>query len=151
MIPRRWRTGFTLIEVLIIVVILAVLAATIIPQFWNSDGDAKEGTLKFNLHTLRNQIQLYRAQHEGACPEIADGALPQLISPTDAAGRIGAGDAYPIPPCLTGGLPLNPLNNSAVVIQATAVPPTGELGNAGWIYDAATGQIWANNKDFLDF
>jgi general secretion pathway protein G len=42
--------GFTLIEVLIVVVIMAILAGTIIPQFAASTDDAKASALKFNLH-----------------------------------------------------------------------------------------------------
>lgn len=130
---------------------MAILAATIIPQFSNSTQDAKESSLKFNVHTLRNQIQLYKIQHNGANPTITAGSLPQLTSSTNAAGQIGTGAAYPFPPYVTGGMPANPLNNSAAVVQATVVPPTAEIGTAGWIYDAASGQIWANSSAFLAF
>ena len=51
--------------VLIVVVIMAILAATIIPQFTDSTKDAKTSTAKMNLATLRAQIQLYRTQHTG--------------------------------------------------------------------------------------
>ncbi len=47
------RNAFTLIEVLIVVIIMAVLAATIIPQFSSSTTDAKISSLKFNLAALR--------------------------------------------------------------------------------------------------
>ena len=52
------RSAFTLIEVLIVVVIMAVLAATIIPQFSASTEDAKTSQLSFNVHTMRSQIEL---------------------------------------------------------------------------------------------
>ena len=48
---RNRRKAFTLIEALIVVIIMAVLAATIIPQFSTSTKDAKMSNLKFNLHT----------------------------------------------------------------------------------------------------
>ena len=57
---RACGSAFTLIEVLIVVVIMAILAATIIPQFTDSTKDAKASTATFNLHTLRAQIELYR-------------------------------------------------------------------------------------------
>ena len=43
------RSAFTLIEVLIVVVIMAILAATIIPQFTDSTKDAKTSTAKMNV------------------------------------------------------------------------------------------------------
>ena len=46
------RSAFTLIEVLIVVVIMAILAAAIVPQFTDSTKDAKSSTAKFNLHTV---------------------------------------------------------------------------------------------------
>src|SRR5687767_2144937 len=65
---KRSREAFTLIEVLIVVVIMAVLAATIIPQFSSSTKDARESSLRFNLHALRSQIELYKLHHTGAVP-----------------------------------------------------------------------------------
>mgnify|MGYP002626473716 CR=1 FL=1 len=41
MTNNKRHSGFTLVEVLIVVVIMAVLAATIIPQFSDSSKDAK--------------------------------------------------------------------------------------------------------------
>src|SRR5688500_1708203 len=74
------RSGFTLIEILIVVVIMAVLAAAIIPQFRASTEDAKGSTLKFNLHTMRNQVALYKVHHRGTVPQISANDLPQLRS-----------------------------------------------------------------------
>jgi general secretion pathway protein G len=64
----KGRTGFTLVEVLIVVVIMAVLAATIIPQFTDTTTDAKKNTSVFNLNTLRAQVETYKAQHNGKVP-----------------------------------------------------------------------------------
>jgi prepilin-type N-terminal cleavage/methylation domain-containing protein len=77
---NKKRSAFTLVEILIVVVIMAILAATIIPQFTDSTKDAKSSTGKFNLHTLRSQIQLYRAHHEGTAP--GDDLL-ELMDTTD--------------------------------------------------------------------
>ena len=62
------RSAFTLIEVLIVVVIMALLAATIIPQFSSSTSDAKKSALNFNLHTMRSQIGVYAVNHNGTAP-----------------------------------------------------------------------------------
>src|SRR5215510_7974874 len=105
------RSAFTLVEVLIVVVIMAILAATIIPQFTDSTKDAKSSTVQFNLHTLRSQIQLYRTQHNGTAPS----ATPaELLASTDATGAQGTGANFPYGPYLRQ-LPVNPYSNSAAI------------------------------------
>ena len=69
---KRIRTGFTLIEILIVVVILGILAAVVIPQFTNAADDASVSSARTQLQTMRSQIELYRAQN-GAYPT-ANGA-----------------------------------------------------------------------------
>jgi prepilin-type N-terminal cleavage/methylation domain-containing protein len=144
--PNR-RQGFTLVEVLIVVVIMAVLAATIIPQFSDSARDAKISTAKFNLNTLRTQIQFYRAQHNGALPSAT---LVELTSKTDASGAIGTGATHVYGPYITV-VPDNPFTNSNKITAATANPPAAASGasDAGWLYHAATGGIWLDDADLL--
>src|SRR4051812_46828243 len=105
------RSAFTLIEVLIVVVIMAILAATIIPQFTDSTKDAKTSTVKFNLATLRSQIQLYRTQHNGANPSAT---LVELTAATDISGAIGSGPTFVYGPYLRE-IPVNPFTNSKAV------------------------------------
>jgi len=59
------RAAFTLVEVMIVVVILGILAATVLPQFISTNDDAKESVLVQDLQTLRSQIQLFKFQHNG--------------------------------------------------------------------------------------
>ncbi|GAB4138479.1 MAG: hypothetical protein Kow0040_25870 [Thermogutta sp.] len=146
------RQAFTLIEVLIVVVIMAILAAVIIPQFSTATSDAKRSALEFNTHTLRSQIELYKVHH-GSYPTISNNDLPQLWQATNAAGEIGTpGSNYPYGPYLTSGIPANPYNNSNKVV-AVATPgqtPTAVVaGGAGWQYDATTGNIYPNNAEFF--
>jgi general secretion pathway protein G len=55
--------GFTLVEILIVVVILGILAAIVIPQFTGASTEAKESSLKSDLQAIRSQIELFRIQH----------------------------------------------------------------------------------------
>lgn len=64
---RKTRKGFTLVEILIVVVILGILAAIVIPQFSNASEEAKTSSLASNLQSLRSQIELYKIK-EGAYP-----------------------------------------------------------------------------------
>lgn len=139
------KSGFTLVEVLIVVVIMAILAATIIPQFTDSTSDAKASTTKFNLHTLRSQIELYKTQHNGVVPT---GTLEELTLSTDIDGSQGTGTGYPYGPYIRQ-LPENPFNNSATVTVITNDPAVvGDVtGTGGWLYNATTGGIWIDHAD----
>lgn len=141
------RGGFTLVEVLIVVVIMAVLAATIIPQFSDSTRDAKVSTALFNLQTVRAQIQFYRCQHDG---KLLSANLAELMARTDAQGNIGAGATHTYGPYLTG-LPENPFTGSKTLRATATNPPAAASGanDAGWLYHAATTNIWLDNAEFL--
>ena len=73
MISRRdnARRGFTLVEILIVVIILGILAAIVIPQFTNASQNARESSLQSTLQTLRSQIQLYKSA-TWRCPARSD-------------------------------------------------------------------------------
>ena len=140
------RGGFTLVEVLIVVVIMAILAATIIPQFSDSTKDAKSNTSKFNLHTIRSQIELFKSQHDGMVPT----NLNDLTLKTNTAGQTGTTAAYPYGPYLQE-LPANPFTGSQTVSAASSNPPTAASGSAtaGWLYHAGSGGVWIDNADLL--
>ena len=52
----RARTGFTLVEILIVVVILGILAAIVVPQFTQASSEAIKGALQSQLQTINSQI-----------------------------------------------------------------------------------------------
>jgi general secretion pathway protein G len=62
------RKGFTLVEILIVVVILGILAAIVIPQFTNATQDAQGGNLRAQLASLNRQIELFRARNNNTAP-----------------------------------------------------------------------------------
>ena len=97
MIRHRHNAGFTLIEVLLVVVIMAVLAGAIITRFLGTADDAKTSSLTHNLYVIEAQLEIYRAQHLNRYPTIQDNGLPQLTSATNAAGEMGASRAPSIP------------------------------------------------------
>ncbi len=131
------RDGFTLIEVLIGVTIMAVLAATIIPQFTTSADEARQSQLAFNVHSLQSQIHLYHLQHNSLFPDV----LTKLTIKTDLDGTVNATGAYG--PYIVGGvLPDNPNTKSNAVAASTT--GTEQLGG-GWLYDSATGNVWADS------
>ena len=62
------KRGFTLIEILIVVVILGILAAIIVPQFTDAAQEAGASSARSQLQSLRSQIELHRVQNNGAAP-----------------------------------------------------------------------------------
>lgn len=61
--PRRFRRGFTLIEVIVIVVILGVLAAVIAPRFLSRIGQSKRSVSESNASSLATALHLFIADH----------------------------------------------------------------------------------------
>ncbi len=142
--------GFTLIEVLIVVVILSTLAAVAIPQFSDSQKDAREASLHRNIRTLRAGIEAYTLHH-GTPP---DGAkdLFQLTQPTNLAGEIGqAGPAYPYGPYLKTIPPQTFSMLTGVRLDSgSGTPKSLSSPGGGWIYRPATGQVWADHPDYVE-
>src|SRR4051812_22733395 len=78
------KSGFTLVEILIVVIILGILAAIVIPQFTNASTDARRSNLTSQLQTLRSQIALYKLQHTDKAPDLSDAAWKYLTTCTKA-------------------------------------------------------------------
>jgi general secretion pathway protein G len=79
------KSGFTLVEILIVVVILGILAAIVIPQFSQASLEARESSLISNLQTIRSQIELYKIQHLEVLPTVANFATV-MTTVTDING-----------------------------------------------------------------
>lgn len=167
------RDGFTLIEMLIVIIILGILAMVIIPQITVSQDDAKVSTLKTNLGGVRSAIELYYAQHtnvypgvnkvDGSVTAVADAAESltafneQMTQFSDAKGKTSkTADAtlYPFGPYIKGGaLPANPFKDNTLVCDVTVVDITLATGvkrvadgTTGWKYLAKLGILFANDE-----
>jgi prepilin-type N-terminal cleavage/methylation domain-containing protein len=68
------RKGFTLIELMVVVVIIGILAAIAIPNFMRMQQRAKESSTKNNMHTLQLTIEDFSTLNNGAYP--ADNTVP---------------------------------------------------------------------------
>jgi general secretion pathway protein G len=152
--------GFSLIEILIVVVVLGILAAVIVPQFGNSGEIARHAATIQYLQSIRQQIDLYRNQHLGKYPGVADADpdvvfVEQMTLPTNVVGERSAnsdqgfGDPnYPLGPYIPNVISPNPFNKSRRVKTVTAFPaePPGGSGvfDPGWIYEITSGRMKIN-------
>ncbi len=156
MISKCKKAGFTLVELLIVIVIIAILAAVAIPNFTHSAEDAKASSMQANLSVLRTSLELYKLQHNGTYPGYPNGAgdptatlytdqmvmASQIDHDTAEVGTAG----YPFGPYVRKQLPVNPVNNLntiKVLVDTTAFPTTPD-GTTGWIYKPLDGKIRPN-------
>jgi general secretion pathway protein G len=144
MTRTRKNSGFTLIEILIVVIILGILAAIVIPQFTNASTEAKQSSMASQLQTLRSQIGTYVAQHGGTAPTL----WAQLTEETDSSGAVTA-VANGYGPYFTNPVanPLVPTATSTVVTTTTTKAQSAPDGTAAWIYNATTGEIHGVGPD----
>ena len=168
----RNRSGFTLIEMLIVIIILGILAMVIIPQITVSTEDAKVSTLRTNLTGIRGTIEVYYAQHNMTYPGMVketDGTtatdnstapaafIAQLTLYSDVKGAtVAVKDAtHTFGPYIKGGvLPMNPFNSkNDVECDITVTNITNSIGAAraatgatGWKYLPVLGVVFANDE-----
>jgi prepilin-type N-terminal cleavage/methylation domain-containing protein len=86
---RNNQSGFTLVELLIVAIILAILAAIVVPQFAASTNDARASALRSNLSNIRGAIDLYAQQHGGTFPA----AVASTGGTACTGGTVGSGAA----------------------------------------------------------
>jgi prepilin-type N-terminal cleavage/methylation domain-containing protein len=171
---RLIQAGFTLVELLIVVIILAVLAAIIVPQFSSATIDAQEAALDANLNRMRSVVELFQAQHNGvypggvastggSCPPggtagtgaagSAQAFMDHLLMYSDASGKAcSVGDAtYKYGPYLRKGIPHDAITKKGSVVGEIVVTSSGQplvpaAAVGGWAYDTKSGQIVMNSS-----
>jgi len=126
--PTRLR-GFTLIEIMILLLLIGILAGIIIPMILGATRRANETALRGDLNTLRVAIEHFQADCGGYPPQLGD-ILPWsgagVSAPVDGRGHALDLSSYRGPYLRTGDmlLPLDPFTD-----------------RRDWRYDSATGAI----------
>ncbi|MEM7219655.1 MAG: type II secretion system protein [Pseudomonadota bacterium] len=174
---KNSQSGFTLVELLIVAIMLATLAAIVVPQFSSTTTEGEEAALKSNLAGIRAAIELYKQQHGeypavnvssgGTCTGGTAGTgavdtdaalLEQLTNYTNKQGQsctLPVAGSFKFGPYLKEkAMPENPITGSAaVVIVARGNAASGNLAMAGdgaaggWKYDPASGIFIANDTN----
>ena len=151
------RKGFTLVEILIVVVILGILAAIVIPQFTQASTEAKTNSLCSDLQSLRSQIELYKCQHNDTAPTAAD-FIAKMTQTTKLDGTASGSKERDVANDFEYGpylerVPINPFNDKkdagdatqgSITSVAAKVSPGTDA--ASWQYNETTGEIWAGNS-----
>jgi prepilin-type N-terminal cleavage/methylation domain-containing protein len=122
-------SGFTLVEVLIVVIILGIISAITIPMFAGAGQDAKTSTLAANLQRIRAQINLYKFHHDEKFPLLAN-FEDVMTQTTDASGNIAGSTFGPY----MFNVPKEPFTEDNNVSAS---------GTDGWNYNQITGKFWA--------
>jgi general secretion pathway protein G len=138
------KHGFTLVEILIVVVILGILAAMVIPVFGQASSDAKTSAVASNLMKLRLQIELYKNHHNGHYPGTAGGDAFDLAmtQKTDLDGKVGVAGAQYGP--YLERIPVNSFNGK----DSVRTTDTATRANSdGWRFDTANGNFSTDDFD----
>ncbi len=80
------KKGFTLIELVIVIVILGILAAVAALSFSNMTSKAKDGVAKANLRAMKSAVMMYQASHNGDYPEPNDTGIDNTADDATAKG-----------------------------------------------------------------
>lgn len=131
---RSSRRGFTLVELVVVVLILGIIAAIAGPKMFDTANDARTNGTRLSLSVVRDAIELYRAEN-GSYPAAATITtdLQSYLKGPFPAPQVGA-------------------NQNATVASSSQDPITAvEAGTDGWAYNATTGEIVVNDATYISW
>jgi len=157
----RSKRGFSLVELVIVIVIIGIIAAIAIPRVSRGARGAAESALRSDLATLRNAIELYASEHNGAYPGttavggVGDATLftNHLLKYSDVNGNTSdTKDAdHPFGPYLRKQIPPLPVGSGTSrgsnTVKVADPLPAADGATDGWLYNPKTGEIIANATD----
>ena len=132
------KRAFTLLELLIVISIIAILAATIIPNFIGFDAEARLAATQTNLNTLRTRVTLFRTK-EGRYPQSLDELLK--VTYNDMGVERPYLDSIPVE------FISSKEGNAAIETLSSSDPLPGD---GGWVYYKDKANVVVNWDQPLD-
>ena len=112
---RKRDSGFTLVEIVLVIVIIGILAAIVVPKFAGQTDSAKIAKTRANLGSLRSAVRLFQSDNDGTAPAALANLIPNYIP----------------------RIPEEGITPSTAVVAAVD-------GSGGWAYDPADGSVLVN-------
>ena len=138
----RKRHGFSLLELVIVVVILGIIAAIAIPRMSRGSEGAADSALKGNLAVMRNAIDLFIAEHDGVIPTAANiGSSLTMYSDKAGTDFSATRDTTHYFGPYIRSIPTLPVGANK---GKSGIDADGTGATTGWVYNASTGSITAN-------
>lgn len=130
MLQRRRQSGFTLIEVLLVVVVMSIVSAVALTSYQGSQEDADDASIRYSLRQMRALIPVLWVKYDLS----NGGGLPANVIAT---------------------LPESPVTGLAffTVINTDEPAPTdvNQHGFGGWIISSKTQRVWINHPDYVHY
>lgn len=128
------RSGFTLVELVVVVLILGILAAIAAPKIINNADEAADSGVAQTLAAVRDALELYKTQANA-------GGYPQGTSAQIHTKLADFIRGTQFPKANVGGV-----NSNAIKIDASL--STG--GTQGWVYDPDSGDFIINSTELTN-
>ena len=124
------RNGFTLVELVVVILILGILAGVAAPKMFNTSAKATDNGLRQTLAIVRDAIELHRAQY-GALPPCAAGGVNLKLA---------------LKEFLRGQFPTCPVGLQDDTVKPSTADPLVADGTANaWMYNTDTGEFICNS------